>query len=208
MHKKSMRLYHSPTSPYVRKVMVLLHEAGLLKQVEIIGATGTPVDPGSMPLGQNPLGKIPALERDDGPAIYDSRVICRYLDAMADDQFYPPGPRLWDTLTLEATADGILDAAILMVYEQRVRPEEKRYHAWVEGQWAKVDRALDAVESRWMDHLNGPMDMAQIAMACALGYLDFRHSAREWRKDRSHLAVWEAQFAKRPSMRETQPPAA
>lgn len=208
MHKKSMRLYHSPTSPYVRKVMVLLHEAGLLKQVEIIGATGTPVDPGSMPLGQNPLGKIPALERDDGPAIYDSRVICRYLDAMADDQFYPPGPRLWDTLTLEATADGILDAAILMIYEQRVRPEEKRYHAWVEGQWAKVDRALDAVESRWMDHLNGPMDMAQIAMACALGYLDFRHPAREWRKNRSHLAVWEAQFAKRPSMRETQPPAA
>lgn len=203
-----MRLYHSPTSPYVRKVMALLHETGLLKQVEILAATGTPVDPGSMPLDQNPLGKIPALERDDGPAIYDSRVICRYLDALAGDQLYPAAPQLWDTLTLEATADGILDAAILMVYETRVRSEETRYQPWIEGQWAKVDRALDAVESRWIDHLNGPLDMAQIALGCALGYLDFRHSAREWRKDRPHLAVWEAEFAKRASMRETQPPAA
>ncbi len=203
-----MRLYHSATSPYVRKVMVLLHETKMLDRVELIGVAGTPVDPGSMPLAQNPLGKIPALERKDGPAIYDSRVICRYLDSQSGAKLYPAEPALWDVLTLEATADGILDAAILMVYESRVRPEEKRFDAWVEGQWAKIDRSLDALETRWMSHLSGPLNMGQIAVGCALGYLDFRHSDRGWRAARPHLAAWEAGFADRPSMQATQPPAA
>lgn len=202
-----MRLYHSPTSPYVRKVMVLLQEVGMLDRVALIPATGTPVDPGSMPLAQNPLGKIPALERDDGPALYDSRVICRYLDALAGNRLYPATPRLWDTLTLEATADGILDAAILMVYETRIRPEEKRFDPWIEGQWAKIARALDTLESRWIDHLHGPLDMGQIAVACALGYVDFRHGARSWRATRPDLAAWEAAFSARPAMQATLPPA-
>lgn len=203
-----MRLFHSPTSPYVRKVMVVLHETGLLPQVELISTAGTPLDPGTMPLGQNPLGKIPALERDDGPAIYDSRVICRYLDALAGAGLYPPAPREWDTLTLEATADGILDAALLMVYESRLRPEDLRYAPWVEGQWAKIDRALDTVESRWMDHLSGPLDMGQLALAVALGYVDFRHGARDWRENRPRLAAWEATMAARPALQATRPPEA
>lgn len=201
-----MRLYHSPTSPYVRKCMVVLHETGLLSQVALIATAGTPVDPGSMPLEQNPLGKIPALERDDGPALYDSRVISRYLDARTGAGLYPAAPRLWDSLTLEATADGILDAALLMVYESRIRPEARRHEPWVEGQWAKIDRALDAVESRWIDHLAGPLDIAQIALGCALGYVDFRHDARNWRDNRPRLAAWEATFAARPSMQATRPP--
>ena len=202
-----MRLFHSPTSPYVRKCMVLLHESGMLDQVTLIAATGTPVDAGSMPLAQNPLGKIPALERDDGPALYDSRVICRYLDGLSGKRFYLAEPRLWDTLTVEATGDGITDAAVLMVYEVRVRPEDKRYAPWVEGQWAKIGRALDALESRWMDHLTGPLDMGQISTACALGYVDFRHGARAWRDGRPDLATWYDAFAKRPSMQATVPPA-
>jgi glutathione S-transferase len=202
-----MRLFHSPTSPYVRKCMVLLHETGTLDRVDLISVAGTPVDPGSMPLAQNPLGKIPALERDDGPALYDSRVICRYLDGLSELKLYPAEPGLWDTLTVEATGDGITDAAILMVYEVRVRPEDKRYAPWVEGQWGKIDRALDALESRWMDHLAGPLDMGQISIACALGYLDFRHGARAWRDGRPDLAAWFDVFAKRPSMRATLPPA-
>lgn len=185
--------------------MVVLQETGLLDQVSLISAAGTPVDVGSMPLAQNPLGKIPALERDDGPALYDSRVICRYLDTMAGDRLYPAAPRLWDTLTLEATADGILDAAILMVYETRVRPSDLRFDPWVEGQWGKVDRALDALETRWMSHLAGPLDMGQIAIGCALSYLDFRHAARDWRNGRPDLAAWEAVFAARPSMQATVP---
>lgn len=202
-----LRLYHSPTSPYVRKVMVLLHETGQLGDVELVPATGTPVDSASMPLAQNPLGKIPALERPEGPAIYDSRVICRYLDDRAGGGLYPPKPRLWDTLTLEATGDGILDAAILMVYEARVRPDTLRFEAWVEGQWAKIARALDALEERWIAHLAGPLDAGQIAVACALGYIDFRHGDRAWRAAQPRLAAWYAEFAARPSMEATVPPA-
>ena len=200
-----MRLFHSPTSPYVRKCMVLLHETGMLDQVALIAATGTPVDTGSMPLAQNPLGKIPALERDDGPALYDSRVICQYLDSMSGHRLYPAAPRLWDTLTVEATGDGITDAAILMVYEARVRPEDKRYVPWVDGQWGKIDRALDALESRWISHLTGPLDMGQISVACALAYVDFRHNARGWRQGRPDLTAWYETFAKRPSMLATNP---
>jgi glutathione S-transferase len=201
-----MKLYHSATSPYVRKVMVLLHEAGRTGEVTLAGVAGNPVDPGTMPVAHNPLGKIPCLERTDGPAIYDSRVICRYLDATFGAGLYPAGSRLWDTLTIEATADGMIDAAILMVYEGRLRPEELRYGPWLEGQWSKVERALDAIEARWMSHLFGPLDMGQIAVGCALGYLDFRHGPRDWRAGRPALAGWEARFAARDSMRATVPP--
>ena len=200
-----LRLYHSATSPFVRKVMILLHECGQTGAVTLIPAAGNPVDPGTMPLDQNPLGKVPALERDDGPAIYDSRVICRYLDQRNGCGLYPEPPRLWDTLTVEATADGMLEAAVLMIYESRIRPVEKQMPTWVEGQWAKVDRALDALESRWMDHLAGPLDMGQIAVGAALGYLDFRHGAREWRTGRVDLSGWYAAFALRPSMTRTAP---
>ena len=184
-------------------VRVMLHEADMTDRVELVEATGTPLAPGTMPLGQNPLGKIPALERADGPAIYDSRVICRYVDDLAGGRFYPTKARLWETLTLEATAHGIMDSAILMVYESRVRPPEKQFSEWVEAQWSKAARALDAVEARWMSHLAGPVDGAQIAMACALGYLDLRHADRDWRAGRPALAAWEARFAERPSMQAT-----
>lgn len=203
-----MRLYHSPTTPFGRKVMVLILETGLEGDIEIVSASGSPLDPGSMPITRNPLGKIPALERNDGPAIYDSRVICRYLDSISGSRMYPPPPRLWETLTLEATADGILEAALSMVYEVRMRPEEKRFNGWVEGQWAKAARALDAIETQWMDHLNGPLDMGQVAVACALGYLDFRLDARNWRAERPALAAWEAEFGTRTSMQATRPPTA
>lgn len=203
-----MRLYHSPTTPFGRKVMVLMLEAGLADQITVVEASGTPIDPGSMPVTRNPLGKIPALERAEGTAIYDSRVICRYLDDLAGAGLYPAAPKLWETLTLEATADGILEAALLMVYENRIRPEERRFPDWVEGQWSKVARALDAIEAQWMDHLAGPLDMAQIAVGCALAYLDFRLDARNWRDGRPRLAAWEAGFAQRPAMQATKPPAA
>lgn len=203
-----MRLYSSPTTPFGRKAQVAVLEAGLSDRVEVELVSGTPMDPGSLPVDRNPLGKIPALVRDDGGAIYDSRVICRYLDDLSGGKLYPTGAALWDTLVLEATADGMLDAAVLMVYEGRLRPEESRFAPWVEAQWTKVARALDAADSRWTAHLAGPVDMGQMALACALAYLDFRHGARDWRAGRPKLAAWEAGFAMRPSMLATRPPTA
>ncbi|MDR0809912.1 MAG: glutathione S-transferase [Gemmobacter sp.] len=203
-----MRLYHSPASPYVRKVMVVLHETGLLPQVALVPVAGTPVAPDAAIVSSNPLGKIPALETGTGEVLYDSRVICRWLDERAGAGLYPPGDRLWQVLTLEATADGILDAALLMVYEWRIRPEQNRHTPWVEGQWSKIARALDALESRWMNHLNGPLDAGQIGIGAALGYLDFRLSDRQWRAAHPHLAAWEAEFSARPSMQATRPPSA
>ena len=199
-----MQLHDNPFSPYCRKVKVLLHETGQADAVEIVFAVGHPLATEQMPLAANPLGKIPTLTRDEGPALYDSRVICRYLDARAEAGMYPEA-RLWEVLTLEATADGIMDAAVLMVYESRARPKEKQFPDWVEAQWHKVARALDALEARWLGHLAGPMDIGQIAIGCALGYLDLRHEARNWRHGRDGLAGWYDGFAKRESMVATLP---
>jgi glutathione S-transferase len=204
-----MRLYHSPSSPFVRKVMVLLHEADATDRVTLVPVMGTPLDPGTLPVDRNPLGKIPALERDDGPTLYDSRVICRYLDDLLGAGLYPAAPRLWDTLVLEATADGMTDAAVLMRYEMHVRPAAARSSEWLEAQWAKVDRALTALEERWTSHLSGhpsgSVDMGQIAVGCALGYLDFRQAERDWRSGRPGLSAWFDQFNTRPSMLQTAP---
>ncbi len=199
-----MRLYHSPTTPFGRKIMVLILETGL--SVEVISVTGTPIAPGTLPVEHNPLGKIPALECDDGQVIYDSRVISRYLDDLTGAGLYPAKPALWQLLTLEAMVDGMLDAAVLMAYEVRIRPEDKRFDPWVEGQWAKIARSLDAIEAGRMAQLQTPLNMAQIGLGCALAYLDFRHGVRDWRKGRPRLATWEAGFAKRPSMQATQTP--
>lgn len=199
-----MQLYSASASPFARKVLVTLHETAQLDDVEVLAASGSPLDASGMPTAHNPLGKLPALTRPDGPAIYDSRVICRYLDHRAKAGLYPERS-MWETLTLEATADGIMDAAILMVYEARCRPENLQSADWVDGQWDKVNRALDAVTTRWMSHLAGPLDMGQIALACALGYLDFRHDDRAWRKGRDSLDDWFATFATRDSMQATRP---
>lgn len=202
-----MKLYHAPASPFVRKVMVLLHEAGATDRVTLIPVSGNPLDPGTIPVDRNPLGKIPALERADGPTLYDSRVITRYLDDLLDARLYPAAPRLWDTLVLEATGDGIAEAAVLMRYEMHVRPEASRSSAWAEAQWGKIARSLAALEERWMRHLSGPVDMGQVSVGAALGYLDFRHADRNWHSAHPGLAAWHAAFAARPAMLATAPTA-
>lgn len=199
-----MQLIDSPASPFCRKVKVLLHETGLIGDVELLPVTNTPLAPAEINKAQNPLGKIPTLIRADGPALYDSRVICRYLDARANGGLYPER-RIWEVLTLEATGDGIMDAAVLMVYEARFRDEAIRSAEWLDAQWQKVWRGLDALEARWMSHLHGRLDAGQIAVACALGYLDFRHGDRDWRGAHPALAAWYAKMADRPSMEATAP---
>jgi len=202
-----MELTHNTASPFIRKVMVCLHETGQLDKVTLVPSAGHPTATGSLPVAQNPLGKVPALIRTDGPTLYDSRVICRFIDDLGNGGLYPSAPRLWETLTLEATGDGILDAAVLMVYEHRARTPGTQDETWVEGQWAKIDRTLTALEARWMPHLQGPLDIGVITVGCALGYLDFRHGDRDWRATRPALAAWEAAFVQRDSMAATVPSA-
>ncbi|MDG1169290.1 MAG: glutathione S-transferase [Sulfitobacter sp.] len=202
-----MKLAYSPTSPYVRKVMVLLHETGQLDDVTLMPVATTPLAVDETLLPSNPLGKVPALERPEGPALYDSRVICAYLNDRAKGTLYGKDARHWEILTLEATADGILDAALAMTYEARMRPADKQMPEWVDGQWNKIARACSALNTRWMSHLSGPLDMGQVSVACALAYVDFRHDARGWRKGNDALAAWYEAFDSRPSMQATRPPA-
>ncbi|WP_300516015.1 glutathione S-transferase [Aliiroseovarius sp.] len=199
-----MQLISSPASPFVRKVRVLLLETGQDGEVEQIDVSTTPLAPAAEVTAANPLSKIPALIRPDGPTLYDSRVVTRFLDARAGGHLYP-SERIWEVLTLEATADALLDAAVLMVYEGRCRPDDKQDRGWLDAQWSKIEGALDALNERWMSHLSGPLDMGQIAVACALGYLDFRHGDRQWRKGRDALDDWFAVFCQRESMQATKP---
>lgn len=199
-----MKLISANASPFVRKVRVLLHETGQFDDVEMLDVKTSPVATSDDVKAANPVGKIPALIRPDAPALYDSRVICRFLDARAKAGLYPES-MLWDVLTLEATADGIMDAAVLVTYEARLRAPEMQDDNWREAQWEKVARAVSALNTRWMSHLAGPLDMGQIAVACALGYLDFRHEARKWRRGNDALAAWYEDFSQRDSMKATMP---
>lgn len=199
-----MHVLHAPASPFARKVRVLLRETGQEDIREVAVAT-TPMATAPEVAAANPAGKIPVLVRDDGPALHDSRVICRFLDHRAGAGLYPDGA-LWEVLTLEATADAIAEAAVAMVYERRFHDAPgQASEAWIEAQWAKAARALDALEARSMPLLAGPLHMGQIALGCALGYLDLRMPDRAWRDGRGALGAWEARFAGRPAMVATRP---
>ncbi len=198
-----MQLIMSPASPFVRTVRVMLRETGLIDRVEEVEVSTTPLASAAQALAANPTGKIPALTRADGPAIYDSRIITRYLDDMANSNLYPK-TSLYEVLTLEATANAIMDATVSMSYEVRLRSEHEQSSDWIEAQWGKAAAGIAAINSRWMSHLNGPLNMAQIATSCALGYVDLRHDARNWRIGNEALAEWQEAFAARPSMQVTQ----
>lgn len=199
-----MKLVHADASPFVRKVHALLIETDQMNDVELLKVATTPVNTAEEAASANPSGKIPALILDDGSTIYDSRVICRFLDDRAGAGLYPQAD-LWKVLTLEATADAMMDAAVLMTYERRVRPDEMVYLPWIEAQWAKIERSILAIESGWMDHLSGDLTLAQIGVACALSYVDFRHPDRDWRALAPQLADWHKGFSQRPSMIATEP---
>ena len=200
-----MKLYHAPASPFVRKVVVLLHELQKTDAVALHAVATTALASDAELKVANPLAKLPALERPEGATLYDSRVITAYLDDLFGGGLYPADPGRWDHLTLEATGDGIMDSAVAMIYEDRLRPAEQQSQAWIEAQWGKIGRALDALNTRWASHLSGPVTMGQISVGCALGYLDFRLDARNWRDGRAVLASWHAGFSQRSSMQATMP---
>ncbi|MDE2262775.1 MAG: glutathione S-transferase [Gammaproteobacteria bacterium] len=200
-----MKLYFNPASPYVRKVRVTAHELGLSDKIELISVSLTPVSPHAGVRSSNPVGKIPALITEEGTALYDSPVICEYLEALAGgNRIFPAaGPVRWTALRRQALADGIMDAAVLTRYEQAVRPKELRWQEWADGQLLKIRTALDALER---EELQDVFDIGTISVACALGYLDLRFADEGWRKSRPRLAAWAAAIGKRPSLAATAPP--
>ena len=188
-----MILRSSPASPFARKVRMAAILLGLDRAITIEAADT--VDPRDTVREQNPLGKIPALVRDDGPTLFDSRVILEYLDHLAGGgRIIPLEPKArFSALRLQALADGIMDASILMVYEGRWRDAAKHEPKWVEHQAGKVARALAAIEAS-PPRRDATPDVGQIALACALGYQDFRFHGT-WRKDHPRLVQYVDEFA-------------
>ena len=199
-----MKLYYSPASPYVRKVRVFAMETGLMHDIALAEVAITPVGPDADLCADNPIGKIPTLVRDDGGALYDSRVICEYLDGLhGGTRMFPENEDArWIALRRQALADGILDAAVNTRYETFLRPQEFRWPDWVDAQMTKVRRSLDEVEG---ESPGEGVDIGTISVACALGYLDFRYADEGWRDSRPKLTTWFEKFSARPSMRETAP---
>jgi glutathione S-transferase len=202
-----MRLHFSPRSPYARKVVVVAHEAGLMAHIDIVETSASPVTVNHDLAAQNPLGKLPCLVTEEEGAIYDSRVICQYLDSRHSGHKLVPheGPARWVALRREALADGICDASLLARYETVLRPRDRQWQDWIDGQNRKVHRALDRLSGE-VESFPGLPDIGQIAIAVALGYRDYRFPEDDWRATRPKLAHWYETFAQRPSMQATRPP--
>ena len=203
-----MKLVYAQPSPFVRKVLVILEEAGKSGSIELVDGFGSPVAPSDNAMAVNPVGKIPCLVLNDGTSLYDSRVVTRYLDREFNLSLYPGGDAEFTTLTLEAHADAMMDAGVLCVYEKRCRDESIHSEDWLNAQRGKVNRALDALEEKWIPHLQGTMDIGHIGVGCALGYMDFRVEMGgwgDWRSNRPKLAAWGEEFMQRPSMKATVP---
>lgn len=195
-----MKLRYSTTSPFVRKVHVVAIETGQIDKIELV-KTNT-ADPASGLNQHNPLNKVPALVLDDGATLYDSRVICEYLDAQAKGSFFPPaGPARWTALRRQALGDGMMDAGVLRMFESR-RPDGQRSPDWDARQKTKLSQAVDALEA---DHLGPQLDIGTLAVAIALDYLDFRFKADDWRAKHPKLAAWHKSFSSRASLQKTLP---
>ena len=197
-----MKLFYSPTSPYVRKVMACAIAREIDGQIETLRTN--PHESPSALLAANPLSKVPCLVTEDGVALFDSPVICEYLDSLDGGMplFPRPGRGRWKALKLQALADGILDAAILR-RQEATRPAEEARLAVIDRQKDAIRRGLDDLE-REPPHRT--LDIGSISVACALGYLDLRFAADDWRRGRPQLAEWFAAMNAEPAIARTAPP--
>jgi glutathione S-transferase len=202
-----MKLRFAAASPFVRKVVVVSLETGLSERIERVSTSVSPVRPNEEMARENPLIKVPALTTDDGTILYDSPVICEYLDTLHDGPklFPPPGAARWTALRQQALADGLLEAAVLVRYEN-LRPQEMRWQDWVESQMRRVRGALSALEIETAaGALGGPLTIGHVTIGCALGYLDFRFANEEWRMRHRQLVAWFDDFNRRKSMQLSAP---
>ena len=195
-----MKLFYSPTSPYVRKVVATAIAAGVHGLLDRV-ATNPHESPGDL-IAANPLSKVPCLVTDDGLALFDSPVICEYLDSVGSATLFPAGAARWRALKQQAMGDGIMDAAVGRRMEQGRPSEAAREHACLRMKEA-VDRTLAALE---IDTPPDHLDIGTLAIACALGYLDLRFAGEDWRAAHPNLAAWYVKMAERPELVQTLPP--
>jgi len=198
-----MELKYNALSPYVRKVVVVAHELGIVDRIRLSPLNSRQEPEKIAPF--NPLGKVPALITDGGTVIYDSPVICEYLDAEYGDHRLLPtaGLRRWEIMTRVALADGLLDAAILLRNE-RQRPAAQQSSEWTDWQFGKVRAGLDHIESTTSD-LSTELDMGHIAVACALGYMPLRLAELAGLEAWPRLRQWYAALLERPAFAQTRP---
>jgi len=199
-----MKLHWSPRSPFVRKVMIVAHERGVFSRLNCVRTVAATSKPHAELMKDNPLSKIPTLILDDGTVLYDSPVICEYLDALdGAPKLFSKEPRARMTaLRRQALGDGFLDMMVLLRDERmRAHPSEMHVNSTV----ARKAAVLDALEREAESLTTTPLSIGHVAIGCALSYLDFRYADDDWRKGHLHLANWHAAFAARPSVRATQP---
>lgn len=195
-----MKLLYLSASPFARKVLVFAQEAGLADRVEVESAETSPLNSNSAVLAHNPLGKVPVLIRDDGRSLYDSAVICEYLNSLTgtSDLIPPAGEGRWQALRLQALADGLSDAAIALRREEN-RPSALQWHDWKHAHARKLVQGYDFLEQT-ADFLIGAPTIGEIALATALEWIEFRAAGPSFRSERPRLSEWFNQFACRDSM--------
>lgn len=199
----TMKLHWSPKSPYVRKVMVCAHELGIVDRLELVRSVAAMLKPNPAIMVDNPLSKIPTLVRGDGPPLFDSAVICEYLDAQAGGALFPAGGEArWNALRRHALGDGLLDALILWRNE---REREQPLSALLEVFEVKTRATLELLEREAGDLGGAALSIGHIALGCALGYLDYRFDALRWRASAPRLAACFARVLERPSFQATEP---
>lgn len=201
-----MKLHWSPRSPFVRKVAIVLQETGLDAQVTRVRSVAAIAVPNAALMVDNPLSQIPALVLDDGQALYDSPVICEYLDTLhAGPRFFPAaGPARWLALRRQALADGML--AILLVWRQeRMKAPAQQLPEWLASFATKIDASLARLEQEAAVLAQDGFDIGHVAIGCMLSYLDYRFADLDWRAGHPGLAAWHATFEQRPSVVASRP---
>jgi glutathione S-transferase len=204
-----MKLAFSQGSPFARKVRIAAIELGLIDKIELIATTVVPAQPNEEYSKITPLKRLPVLILDNGEVILDSGVIVEYLDQLAGGGKLIPtsGPARWKVLSDHSMLQGMLDSMLLCRYERAMRPEALRWNDWADDHWNRAWNGMARFEKQ-ADMLSRPLDLAQIALVCVLGYADFRFADSGWRKAYPKLDAFHQKMLERPSVKVSVPPAA
>ena len=199
-----MKLHWSPRSPFVRKVMIFLHEIDLVDDVQLVRSRVAMTEPNSEVMKDNPLSKIPTLIMENGYSLFDSRVICEYLDSLhKKEKLFPvKQENLWQALRYQALGDGALDVLVLWRNELQ-RPSS--YTNMTSAFELKINTVLDKLEIETSDLASLSFSIGHISVGCALSYIDFRFPTLDWREGHPALSNWHASFTQRPSVSATEP---